>query len=95
MGLLDGITDQIRGGGFDVAALAAKVGLSPEQVQAALGAIGAAQAKDGDTATEAASQTGLPLDKIRALVAQIGGEGAAGKLAGMMGSGGPAGFVRG
>lgn len=50
-----------------------------------IAALGQQQAQSGDMAEGAADQTGLPLDKIQALIAQIGGEDALGKLGGLLG----------
>ncbi|KQR87649.1 hypothetical protein ASG07_01780 [Sphingomonas sp. Leaf343] len=61
-------------GGFDAESLAARVGLTPEQVGAALAALGVAQAQPGDTAAQAADSSGLPIEPLRALLEQIGGE---------------------
>ena len=82
MGFLDDALGQL--GGLDIPALAAKVGLNPDQVADALAALGVAHAQPGDTATQAANQTGLPVDKLQAILAHLGGEGALGNLAGMV-----------
>ena len=79
MGLLDGILGQI-GGSDQVAGLAGKLGLSAEQVQSAMAALGKAHAEPGDTVEAASASTGLPTDKLNELVAGMGGEGALGKL---------------
>lgn len=92
MGLLDGFASQIGGGGIDIDALAARVGLTPQQVQAGLAAIGVAQAQDGDTASAAADQSGLPVEKIAALLQQIGGENAIARIGGMLGGAGAGGL---
>src|SRR3954454_4224558 len=65
--------------------LAAKVGLSPEQVEQAVAALGQAHTQEGDTVTTAAGQTGLPQDKLQGIVAHIGGEGALGRFASLLG----------
>jgi ATP phosphoribosyltransferase regulatory subunit HisZ len=64
--------------------LAAKVGLSPEQVEQAIAALGQAHVSDGDTVTTAAQQTGLPTDKLNEIVGHIGGEGALGRFASLL-----------
>jgi ATP phosphoribosyltransferase regulatory subunit HisZ len=64
--------------------LAAKVGLSPEQVEQAVAALGEAHASEGDTVTTAAEQTGLPQDKLQEIVGHIGGEGALGRFASLL-----------
>ena len=83
MSLLDGILGQVSGNPT-VANLAAKVGLSPEQVEQAVAALGQAHTAPGDTVTTAAQQTGLPTDKLQEIVGHIGGEGALGQFASLL-----------
>jgi hypothetical protein len=83
MSLLDGILGQVSGNPT-VDNLAAKVGLSPEQVEQAVAALGQAHAAPGDTVTTAAQQTGLPTDKLQEIVGHIGGEGALGQFASLL-----------
>jgi hypothetical protein len=83
MSLLDGILGQVSGNPT-VENLAAKVGLSPEQVEQAVAALGQAHAAPGDTVTTAAQQTGLPTDKLQEIVGHIGGEGALGQFASLL-----------
>lgn len=83
MSMLDGLIGQI-GEHVDVANLAAKVGLSPEHVQSAIGQLAHFHTQAGDTAEGAASATGLPLDKIQEIITHIGGEGAVAKFADML-----------
>jgi ATP phosphoribosyltransferase regulatory subunit HisZ len=83
MSLLNGILGQVSDNAT-VQNLAAKVGLSPEQVEQAVAALGQAHASEGDTVTTAAEQTGLPQDKLQELVGHIGGEGALGRFATLM-----------
>ncbi|HZU51494.1 MAG TPA: hypothetical protein VE968_06435 [Sphingomicrobium sp.] len=83
MSLLDGILNQVSDNA-SVQNLAAKVGLSPEQVEQAVAALGQAHASDGDTVETAAAQTGLPEDKLQEIVAHIGGEGALGRFASLL-----------
>jgi len=64
--------------------LAAKVGLSPEEVEQAVTALGQAHAQEGDTVTTAAEQTGLPQEKLQEIVGHIGGEGALGRFASLL-----------
>ena len=83
MSLFDGILNQVTDNAT-VENLAAKVGLSPEQVEQAVGALGQAHGQDGDTVATAAEQTGLPQDKLQEIVGHIGGEGALGRFASLM-----------
>ena len=83
MSLLDGILGQLSNNPT-VDNLAAKVGLSPEQVEQAVHALGKAHAAEGDTVTTAAQQTGLPMDKLQEIVGHIGGEGALGQFASLL-----------
>lgn len=83
MSLLDGILNQVSGN-TTVENLAAKVGLSPEQVEQAVAALGQAHAAPGDTVTTAAQQTGLPQDKLQEIIGHIGGEGALGRFASLL-----------
>lgn len=75
--------------------LAAKVGLTPEQVEQAIAALGQAHTRDGDTVTTAAQQTGLPQDKLSEIVGHIGGEGALGQFASLLQQEGGAGSLLG
>ena len=80
MSLLDGILNQVSDNAT-VQNLAAKVGLSPEQVEQAVAALGQAHTAPGDTVTTAAGQTGLPTDKLQEIIGHIGGEGSLGQFA--------------
>ncbi|HEX4801542.1 MAG TPA: hypothetical protein VFU91_10245 [Sphingomicrobium sp.] len=80
MSLLDGILGQLSNNPT-IDNLAAKVGLTPEQVEQAVAALGQAHPQPGDTITTAAQQTGLPQDKLSEIVGHIGGEGALGQFA--------------
>jgi hypothetical protein len=80
MSLLDGILGQLSGNAT-IDNLAAKVGLSPDQVEQAVHALALAHAAPSDTVTTAAEQTGLPQDKLSEIVGHIGGEAALGQFA--------------
>ncbi|WP_242098358.1 hypothetical protein [Sphingomonas sp. CROZ-RG-20F-R02-07] len=86
MGLFDGLLGQIAGS-TDVANLAAKVGLTPEQVEQAIAALGQQHTAPGDTVAGAADQTGLPTDTLQQILGHLGGEGALGKVAAILGGG--------
>ena len=96
MGLLDGLLSQVAGN-VDIANLAEKVGISPEQAISAVTALGQAHAAPGDTVDTAASATGLSSVVLQQIVGHIGGEGALGQfaslLAGQAGSAGAGGIL--
>ncbi|MCP3734723.1 hypothetical protein M9979_07560 [Sphingomonas sp. RP10(2022)] len=85
MGLLDGILGQAAGSPV-IANLAEKIGLSPEQVTAAIAALGAAHGQPGDTVAGAADSTGLSPDVLQQILGHLGGEGALGNLGALLGS---------
>lgn len=72
MGMLDGLLGKISEQ-VDITNLATKVGLTPEQVQAAVAALGQAHAAPGDTVATAAATTGLSAGTLQDIVGQIGG----------------------
>ncbi len=84
MSLLDGLLGQI-GQNATVANLAAKVGMSPDQVEQAVSALAQAHGEPTDTVATAADQTGVPQDKLQEIMGHLGGEGALGQLAGLTG----------
>lgn len=92
MSLLNGILSQVSDDAT-VENLAAKVGLSSDEVERAVTALGAAHGQEGDTVTTAAEQTGIPQDKLQEIVGHIGGEGALGRFASLLNEGGAAGGV--
>jgi phage I-like protein len=83
MDFLTNIVGQL-GGTDRIASLARQVGLSEAQVQSAMAALGKAAPQPGDTVTTAAQSTGLPMDKLNELLAQVGGEDALKKLTGFL-----------
>ncbi len=99
MGMFDDVIGALGGGalpgGLDPATLGARFGLSPEQVTAALAALGRAAPQPGDTAGAAADATGLPIEALRGLLEQVGGEAMVAKIAAMLGQGGAAGGLGG
>ena len=80
MSLFDTILSQAAGNA-SVQGLAARVGLTPQQVEQALAALGQAHQQPGDTVTQASQQTGLPQDKLSQIVGHLGGEEALGPIA--------------
>jgi ATP phosphoribosyltransferase regulatory subunit HisZ len=83
MSFLNGILNQVSENAT-VDNLAAKVGLTPDQVEQAVAALGQAHTSEGDTVTTAADQTGLPQDKLQEIIGHIGGEGALGRFASLL-----------
>lgn len=94
MGLLDGLLGQVAQN-VDIKNLAAKVGLTPEQVESAVTALGQAHTAPTDTVATAAASTGLPEDTLQQIIGHIGGEGALGKFAGLLEGSGMLGKVGG
>lgn len=94
MGLLDGLLGQL-GGNVDIQNLAGKLGLSAEQVESAVTALGAAHTAPGDTIETAAAGTGLSADTLQQIVAHIGGEGSLAQFAGLLNQQGGLGDVLG
>lgn len=92
MGMLDGLLGQLAGN-IDVANLATKVGLSEEQVEMAMTALGQAHTEPGDTVETAAANTGLSGDVLQQIVGHIGGEGSLGRFAEMLQQGGEGGIM--
>lgn len=73
-------------GNPQVAELAARIGISPEQVQQVLAVLTQAAAQPGDTAENASNASGVPLDTVRDLLAKMGGgEGPLGGLGNLFG----------
>lgn len=89
MGMLDGLLGQLTGN-VDIQNLATKIGLSPEQVEAAVHALGVAHPQPGDTVQTAAASTGLSSEILSQIVEHIGGEGSLGEFASLLGEQGGA-----
>src|SRR6476646_2947491 len=93
MSLLDSILGQVSENAT-VQNLAAKVGLTPEQVESAVAALGKAHVEEGDTVQTASESTGLPTDTLNQIVDHIGGEGSLGRFAALVeGEGGLSGAL--
>ncbi len=90
MSFLDSILGQL-GNNPTVDGLAAKVGLSPDQVEQAVQALGQQVNQPGDTVQGAADQTGLPQNQLQQILGHLGGEGGLSNIAGMLGGGGQGG----
>ena len=84
MSLLDSIRGQVAGN-VDVKNLAAKVGLDPAMAEKAIAALAAGHQAEGDTISTAAASSGLDASKLQEIVGHIGGEGALGSFASMLG----------
>ncbi len=84
MGLLDGILGQVAGNPA-ITNLAEKIGLSPEQLTAAISALSNAHTQPGDTVASAADSTGLSPDVLQQILGHLGGEGALANLGGLLG----------
>ncbi len=83
MSMLDGLLGQLAGN-VNVQNLAAKVGLTPDQVEQAVHALGVAHPQPGDTVQTASAQTGLPTDVLQQIVGHLGGEGGLGQFSQML-----------
>jgi len=83
MSTLNSILGQVSGDAT-VQNLASKVGLSPEQAEQAIAALGQAHVHEGDTVQTAAQDTGLPADKLSQIVEHLGGEGSLGQFASLL-----------
>lgn len=95
MSMLDGLLGQVAHN-VDIKNLAAKVGLTPGQVESAVHALGVAHPAPGDTVETAAASTGLSSDVLQQIVGHIGGEGSLAQFASLIGaSGGGAGGIMG
>lgn len=93
MSILDSILGQVTSN-VDIKNLAAKVGISPEQAEAAIAALARAHPQPGDTVDTAAAETGLDSSILSQIVGHLGGEGSLGQLAGIFnGAGGEGGGI--
>ena len=86
MSILDSILGQVTSN-VDIANLATKVGISPEQAEAAVGALAKAHTEQGDTVEAASAATGLDSGILSQIVGHIGGEGSLGQFASLLGAG--------
>jgi hypothetical protein len=91
MSILDQALSQF--GGTDLAAIADKVGLTPQQVESAVAALGRSMQDPEDTATLAATRTGLPPDAVAQVLQHLGGEETLGRITGALSQGGGIGGV--
>jgi hypothetical protein len=83
MSILDTLLGQVNENA-SVQNLAAKVGLTPDQVESAVAALAQAHGQEGPTVHNAAEATGLPADKLGEIVGHIGGEGSLGQFASLV-----------
>ncbi len=79
MGLLDGVLGQL-GGNLDIGGIAGKLGIDPAMAEKAVAALGQSHPEPGDTIAGAAAKTGLDTGTLGAIVEQLGGESALGKI---------------
>ncbi|HEX4693716.1 hypothetical protein [Sphingomonas sp.] len=84
MSILDGILGQVNSN-LDIKNMAAKVGITPEQAEAAVAALVKAHPEPGSTVDSAAASTGLDSGILDQIVGHLGGEGALGHLSGLLG----------
>ena len=92
MSMLDGLLGQVVQN-VDIKNLAAKVGLTPEQVESAVHALGQAHPAPGDTVQTAAASTGLSADILQQIVGHIGGEGSLAQFATLLTGAGAGGMM--
>ncbi len=84
MSLLDSILSQVNENA-DIKNMAEKVGISPEQAEAAVMALAKQHTQPGDTVAGAAADTGLDSGILSQIVGHIGGEGSLGQFASLLG----------
>lgn len=92
MSILDGLLGQINSN-VDVQNLAAKVGITPEQAEAAITSLAQQHTQPGDTVEGAAAETGLDQGVLSQIVGHIGGEGSLGQFASLLQGGGEGGGI--
>lgn len=80
MSLLDDILGQASESAT-VQNLAAKVGMTPDEVGTAIVALTQAHGQGGEAVQRASAVTGISADKLNEIIHQIGGEGALGRFA--------------
>ncbi len=83
MALFDDILGKVSGHP-ELGNLAARLGLSQDQVERAVAALGEAHQQPGDTVRQAAAKTGLEAGVVAQIVEQIGGEGSLARFAQML-----------
>ena len=93
MSLLNDAMGAAAGGGFDLGAIATKIGLSEAQAQQVTAAVARFAGQPGHTATQAADDTGVERSKVQQMMDMVGGEGALAKVGGMLGGGGLGGML--
>ncbi len=84
MSIFDQILGQITSN-VDIKSLAAQVGIDPAMAEKAIAGLAAGHAAPTDTVETAAASTGIDSGILQQIVGQIGGDGALGNLAGMLG----------
>ena len=84
MSIFDSILGQVSSN-VDIKNLAQKVGLDPAQAESAVAALAAGHQSKGDTIETAAANSGVDAGILQQIVGHIGGEGALGQLASMLG----------
>ncbi len=83
MALFDDILGKVAGHP-ELVNMAAKLGISPEQAEKAVAALGEAHHEPGDTVQLAAEKTGLDAGILSQVVEQIGGEGSLARFTQML-----------
>lgn len=84
MSIFDSILKGISGSPDDVRNLAHKIGVEPQMVETAIGALAKAHPIEGDTVEIAAAKTGMDTAVLSQIVDAIGGEGSLTNFASML-----------